>query len=107
MGSGEQRHPAMPPLTQIHIHLTFYIDPLLCDILRHVQAGLILPEDILIDAKSGVSGAGRSAKESNLYCEIAEGINSYAVGSHRHMPEIEQVRWGVPQEARGCPCKTG
>lgn len=37
-----------------------------------------------------MSGAGRSAKESNLYCEIAEGINSYAVGKHRHMPEIEQ-----------------
>ncbi|KAG2454794.1 hypothetical protein HYH02_000629 [Chlamydomonas schloesseri] len=55
-----------------------------------LKAGLILPDDILIDAKSGVSGAGRSAKESNLYCEIAEGINSYAVGSHRHMPEIEQ-----------------
>lgn len=51
---------------------------------------LILADDIIIDAKSGVSGAGRSAKESNLYCEIAEGINSYAVGQHRHMPEIEQ-----------------
>lgn len=37
-----------------------------------------------------MSGAGRSAKESNLYCEVAEGINSYAVGKHRHMPEIEQ-----------------
>ena len=39
---------------------------------------------------AGVSGAGRAAKESSLYCEIAEGINSYAVGQHRHMPEIEQ-----------------
>lgn len=38
----------------------------------------------------GVSGAGRSAKESNLYVEIAEGINAYGVSSHRHMPEIEQ-----------------
>lgn len=51
---------------------------------------LILTEDIIIDAKSGVSGAGRAAKESNLYCEIAEGINCYSVGKHRHMPEIEQ-----------------
>lgn len=38
-----------------------------------------------------MSGAGRSAKESNLYTEIAEGINAYGVSSHRHMPEIEQV----------------
>jgi N-acetyl-gamma-glutamyl-phosphate reductase len=39
---------------------------------------------------AGVSGAGRSAKESNLYVEIAEGINAYGVSKHRHMPEIEQ-----------------
>ncbi|MEW5313060.1 MAG: hypothetical protein WDW38_004654 [Sanguina aurantia] len=55
-----------------------------------VKLGLISTEDLIIDAKSGVSGAGRSAKEANLYCEVAEGINSYAVGKHRHMPEIEQ-----------------
>ena len=57
-----------------------------------VQAGLIETEDIIIDAKSGVSGAGRSAKQNLLYTEIAEGINCYGVGSHRHMPEIEQAR---------------
>lgn len=51
---------------------------------------LISKDDIIIDAKSGVSGAGRAAKESNLYVEIAEGINAYGVSSHRHMPEIEQ-----------------
>eukprot|EP00882_Tetradesmus_deserticola_P017663 GHRQ01018926.1.p1 GENE.GHRQ01018926.1~~GHRQ01018926.1.p1 ORF type:complete len:179 (+),score=75.26 GHRQ01018926.1:164-700(+) len=39
---------------------------------------------------AGVSGAGRSAKEANLYVEIAEGINAYGVTKHRHMPEIEQ-----------------
>mmetsp|Transcript_8975 Transcript_8975/g.15586 ORF Transcript_8975/g.15586 Transcript_8975/m.15586 type:complete len:383 (+) Transcript_8975:15-1163(+) len=55
-----------------------------------MKANLILTDDIIIDAKSGVTGAGRAAKESNLYCEIAEGINSYSVGKHRHMPEIEQ-----------------
>jgi N-acetyl-gamma-glutamyl-phosphate reductase len=37
-----------------------------------------------------VTGAGRSAKEANLYCEIAEGINAYGISKHRHMPEIEQ-----------------
>lgn len=55
-----------------------------------IQAGLILTDDIIIDAKSGISGAGRSAKQNLLYCEAVEGINAYGVGSHRHMPEIEQ-----------------
>eukprot|EP00850_Spirogloea_muscicola_P006460 SM000030S11469 [mRNA] locus=s30:870940:874420:+ [translate_table: standard] len=55
-----------------------------------IKGGLIETEQIIADAKSGVSGAGRSAKEANLYTEIAEGINAYGVGSHRHMPEIEQ-----------------
>ena len=56
-----------------------------------LQAGLIEKEDIIVDAKSGVSGAGRSAKVNLLYTEIAEGINSYGVSKHRHMPEIEQA----------------
>ena len=56
-----------------------------------MQAKLIETEDIIVDAKSGVSGAGRSAKVNLLYTEIAEGINSYGVTRHRHMPEIEQV----------------
>lgn len=55
-----------------------------------LEAGLISGDGIIIDAKSGVSGAGRSAKLNLLYTEIAEGINPYGVGSHRHMPEIEQ-----------------
>lgn len=52
--------------------------------------GLIEPEDIIIDAKSGVSGAGREAKQANLFAEVAEGIHAYGVGGHRHAPEIEQ-----------------
>ena len=59
------------------------------------QAGLISKEDIIIDAKSGVSGAGRSAKQNLLYTEIAEGLNCYGVTRHRHMPEIEQVGFKV------------
>ena len=51
---------------------------------------LITSEDVIIDAKSGVSGAGRGAKQSNLYVEIAEGMNSYGITSHRHVPEVEQ-----------------
>lgn len=55
-----------------------------------IKAKLIEVENIIIDSKSGVSGAGRGAKEANLYTEIAEGIHSYGVTRHRHVPEIEQ-----------------
>lgn len=55
-----------------------------------VRAGLIEAEGIIIDAKSGVSGAGREAKEGTLHCEVSEGIHAYAIGAHRHGPEIEQ-----------------
>ncbi|MEM7302047.1 MAG: N-acetyl-gamma-glutamyl-phosphate reductase [Pseudomonadota bacterium] len=52
--------------------------------------GLIDVEDILIDAKSGVSGAGRGLKENTLFCESGEGLSPYAVGKHRHVSELEQ-----------------
>jgi len=55
-----------------------------------LQASLISPEDIIIDAKSGTTGAGRAPKEAFLYCEVADGIHAYGVASHRHSPEIEQ-----------------
>lgn len=55
-----------------------------------LKAKLIQTEDIIIDAKSGVTGAGRAPKESSLYCEVADGIHAYGVASHRHSPEIEQ-----------------
>jgi N-acetyl-gamma-glutamyl-phosphate reductase len=55
-----------------------------------VKAGLIDADDIIIDAKSGVTGAGREAKQGSLYAEVAEGIHAYGVASHRHAPEIEQ-----------------
>ena len=54
-----------------------------------VKEGLIDPDTIIIDAKSGTSGAGRSAKVPNLYCEVNENIKAYGVASHRHTPEIE------------------
>ena len=62
----------------------------LLPLLPLLEAGQIDPSDIAIDAKSGVSGAGRDAKQANLYCEVAEGFRPYGVGHHRHMPEIEQ-----------------
>ncbi|CAA3000742.1 probable N-acetyl-gamma-glutamyl-phosphate reductase, chloroplastic [Olea europaea subsp. europaea] len=55
-----------------------------------IKAKLIEVRNIIIDSKSGVSGAGRGAKEANLYTEIAEGIHSYGITKHRHVPEIEQ-----------------
>ncbi|MEL6725072.1 MAG: N-acetyl-gamma-glutamyl-phosphate reductase, partial [Pseudomonadota bacterium] len=51
---------------------------------------LIDPDSVIIDAKSGVSGAGRGLKEGNLFSETAEGTHAYGVGNHRHAPEIEQ-----------------
>jgi N-acetyl-gamma-glutamyl-phosphate reductase len=51
---------------------------------------LIQTTGIIIDAKSGVSGAGRDAKQGSLFTEVAEGINAYGVATHRHTPEIEQ-----------------
>lgn len=55
-----------------------------------VKAGLIDTDTLIIDAKSGVSGAGRSAKVDNLYCEVNESCKAYGVASHRHTPEIEE-----------------
>lgn len=55
-----------------------------------VKEGLIDPATIIIDAKSGTSGAGRGAKVDNLFCEVNENIKAYGVASHRHTPEIEE-----------------
>ena len=55
-----------------------------------LKEGLIDPATIIIDAKSGTSGAGRGAKVDNLYCEVNENIKAYGVASHRHTPEIEE-----------------
>ena len=55
-----------------------------------LQNRLITPRNITINALSGVSGAGRSLKEANLFAEVAEAMHPYGLGHHRHMPEIEQ-----------------
>ncbi len=60
----------------------------LAPLLKH---GLIAPETIVIDSKSGTSGAGRAANVGTLFCEVADGFRPYNVGgTHRHIPEIEQ-----------------
>ncbi len=56
-----------------------------------LSAGLIEPRGIVIDAKSGVSGAGRTPRMTTLYPECNESVSAYSVGRHRHTPEIDQV----------------
>ncbi len=51
---------------------------------------MIKTDGIIIDSKSGVTGAGRAPKEGTLFCEVSDAINAYGVGTHRHGPEIEQ-----------------
>ena len=60
----------------------------LLPLLRH---RLIDPATIIIDSKSGTSGAGRAAKVDTLYCEVNEGFKAYGLPRHRHTPEIEQT----------------
>lgn len=61
-----------------------------------LKEGLLEPDSIIIDAKSGTSGAGRGAKVDNLFCEVNENMKAYGVGGHRHTPEIEeQLSYGA------------
>ena len=55
-----------------------------------IKEGLIDPDTLIVDALSGVSGAGRGAKVANLYCEVNESCKPYGVATHRHTPEIEE-----------------
>lgn len=55
-----------------------------------MQAKAISKDGIIIDAKSGVTGAGRSLKETNLFTEVSEAMHPYGIAAHRHAPEIEQ-----------------
>ncbi len=55
-----------------------------------VREGLIDTDTLIVDAKSGTSGAGRGAKLPNLFCEVNENMKAYGVASHRHTPEIEE-----------------
>lgn len=55
-----------------------------------VASGIINTSDIIIDAKSGTTGAGRGAKQATLLAEAGEGLSPYSIAKHRHAPEIEQ-----------------
>lgn len=56
-----------------------------------LEAGLVTSEDLIADAKSGVSGAGRGEQLTTQLCEASENLKAYAAGGHRHLPEIRQV----------------
>jgi N-acetyl-gamma-glutamyl-phosphate reductase len=56
-----------------------------------LRGGLIDPATLIVDSKSGTSGAGRAAKVDSLYCEVNEGFKAYGLPRHRHTPEIEQT----------------
>lgn len=66
-----------------------------------VKEGLIDANSLIIDAKSGASGAGRGAKTPNLFCEVNENMKAYGVTNHRHTPEIEeQLSYAAGKEIR-------
>jgi len=64
-----------------------------------VEAGLVDTNDLVADTKSGVTGAGRGASIANLYSEVTDSFKAYAVGGHRHHPEISQSLNGVSKSA--------
>jgi N-acetyl-gamma-glutamyl-phosphate reductase len=55
-----------------------------------LKAKLIEPDEIVVDAKSGMTGAGRAAREEMVFAEVSEGFHAYGVGHHRHMAELDQ-----------------
>lgn len=67
-----------------------YPTSVLLPLIPLLENGLISNKNIIIDSKSGVSGAGRSVKQANLFCEINNSFKAYSIGNHRHMGEIEQ-----------------
>ncbi|WP_339047596.1 N-acetyl-gamma-glutamyl-phosphate reductase [Candidatus Mesenet endosymbiont of Phosphuga atrata] len=67
-----------------------YATAVLLPLLPLLGLGIVKEEHIIIDAKSGVSGAGRSLSSENLFCEVNGSIKAYKISNHRHIPEIEQ-----------------
>jgi N-acetyl-gamma-glutamyl-phosphate reductase len=69
-----------------------YATSVLLPLLPLLRERLVRPEDVVVDAKSGATGAGRAPREELLYCELAEDLSAYAPGrTHRHVGEIEAV----------------
>ncbi|WP_417844719.1 N-acetyl-gamma-glutamyl-phosphate reductase [Thalassospira sp.] len=76
-----------------------YPTPVQLSLTPLLEQKLVLAQDMIVDAKSGATGAGRSPKEGLLYAEVTEGIHAYGTGGHRHAPEIEQgLAWASGEE---------
>jgi N-acetyl-gamma-glutamyl-phosphate reductase len=79
----------------IHVNLVAnpgcYPTSIILPLMPLLRTGWIEPTDIIIDSKSGVSGAGRTPKQTTLYPECNESISAYGIGTHRHIPEMEQI----------------
>lgn len=67
-----------------------YVAASLLPLLPLLKAGLIDADDIVIDAKSGATGAGRAERQGSLFCEVAGGFHAYGIGGHRHCGELDQ-----------------
>jgi len=67
-----------------------YPSSVLLGLLPALTRGLIDPDSLIIDSKSGTTGAGRTAKMDTLFCEVYDSFKAYGLGKHRHTPEIEQ-----------------
>ncbi|RUM86978.1 MAG: N-acetyl-gamma-glutamyl-phosphate reductase [Thermodesulfatator sp.] len=78
-----------------------YPTSVLLPLIPLLKAGLLETEDLIVDAKSGVSGAGRKAEVTLTFCEVNEDFRAYKVASHRHTPEMEvQLSKAAGREVR-------
>jgi N-acetyl-gamma-glutamyl-phosphate reductase len=68
-----------------------YATSAILPLLPFLKAGLVTADPVIVDAKSGVSGAGRSLEDRYLFAELDENVQAYKVAAHRHAPEIEQA----------------
>jgi N-acetyl-gamma-glutamyl-phosphate reductase len=84
-----------------------YATSVLLPLVPLVREGLVAPDDVVVDAKSGATGAGRAAREDLLFCEVDEDLKAYSPGrTHRHVGEMEAVladRTGRKMSLTFCP----
>jgi N-acetyl-gamma-glutamyl-phosphate reductase len=78
------------PMARLVANPGCYPTSALLGLLPLFERGLIEPEGVVIDAKSGVTGAGRTVSSAYLFAEVADNLRAYKIGQHRHAPEIEQ-----------------
>lgn len=90
---------APPPDTLLVANPGCYATAAILALAPLLRAGLIEPTGIVVDAKSGVTGAGRQAKEEYSFSEVANDLRAYKLLSHQHTPEIARSLGGAAGEA--------